>query len=1730
MNKPILTVLAGILTAASVASAQNIQKANNSDALNQAASWIQGTVPGDANTAVFDNNDQVGLSVALGASMTWGGINILNPGGAITFPSDGNTLTLGTNGLSGGSMATLSLAASQSLTINDNVALGTVQNWNVGANGTLTLGANILRSNATAVRFNFGSGGNAYVNTTDFPGGALLLTGGNIPFGTINGTDYAAVASGTGQIIPISTSGFAQYAANPTANPPSTSGTLNEVMDCVNSGTGDYGIRASSTLSIWAVRFNQPNTSFPYWQINIPSSRNFSVGSILVTPGVGSQPVTVVNGGGADLVTILGNNTGGGFANTNGDLLLFQNNPSGSLIFSNGLTIRQVTGDPCSVTKMGVGLVEMQSPGTYTGGTFIYEGTYLIDGLGNVGTGALNVYGGNFEGQTGAENTAPETVDSGATNSVYVATANGQFTNNNSMTFGAGTATLQFIYANGVSPSSTTAALLVTNGALTANGTVDLNVICGSLAVGTYPLIQYAPTTPISPSLFTLVGLEPHVTAQIVAGANNTVALQVISVNQPIHWTASSGTWDISGTENWADANNNPTFYEQFGSIGDNVVFSDAASGLSPIAITLNIPVTPSSVTASGPTKNYSISGTGSINGTGSVTKSGGNTLTISTANAFSGGLNLNGGIVNFAALNNVGTGAITFGGGTLQYASGNTADISSLKTVFASGGATIDTGGNTVSFANAVGSGGAGGLTKAGASSLTLNGANTYTGATAVSTGTLLLGASASLPDSSTINVGGSTVFDVSALASFTLGGSVSQTLSGTGTVNGTIVTGANGTVSVSGSPLSIANLTVGAGALDMAISSSVSELISVPGTLTLNPGTGKLALSITGTLANGNYPLISYGSFAGSVGDLALSGFSEAGHLATLSSTAIPNTISLVVVSAPNVNLVWAGTSSSWDVGATPDWYVNGNPADTSTFANGDTAEFNDVGINNTTVNLTGPIQPSLVNVSVTNASYSFNSGNLTGAGTGLVYNSHGSATLQVDIINNNGGGTFIGSSSTLQVGNGSTSGYLGSGPITNNGSLVYDQPDSQPAVGTISGSGSLTQEGAGTLTLGANNTYGGGTTISSGTLQIGAGGATGSVTGAILDNAALVFDNGTALAVGNAITGSGSVTFGGSGTVTLSGNDDYYGNTSVTNGIVMIGSATAIPNINVDPNALGVVNVNGGTTPVALDLAGLNVTLNALSGTTGTPLPLVTNSGVSGMNTLTLGDANLSSTYSGQIAENPSGAKLALNVFETSFTLDGPATLSGGITVEPNAGLSLSANGLAYTGPITLDNNSTFSLAYNVNAGAANTITIAPGATANFTANAQQDFLSGQIVGGATSVMSINSTISASGATPQWNSFYGTVITTLSGSMRFSDTAAFVNGGSNATWNVGGELTMRDTGTVQLGALVGPSSTLVTGIDGPTVSGVGTYVVGYLNMNTVYTAPFIGNNSLILVGTGSLTLSGTVTYAGNTTVSNGSLIINGSASLDYSTNIAVRTGGTLDFSGFSAYSPNNALTLGNLSAQVQTLSGGGTVNGGINALAGFSVIAPGDSATVTGNLTATGPVTIGGVVDINLDATNALTSDEITAPSFSIQPSATLVVANIGPANFTYGQKFQLFSGPVTFANGNVTLPSLGSCASLAWVNNLAVDGSISVGGTSCVDTTPGTLTIKVSAGSINLSWAANQIGWTLQAQTNPPGGINLTPSEWVNVAGSTSVNSVTIPITPADQDVYYRLVYP
>ncbi len=191
------------------------------------------------------------------------------------------------------------------------------------------------------------------------------------------------------------------------------------------------------------------------------------------------------------------------------------------------------------------------------------------------------------------------------------------------------------------------------------------------------------------------------------------------------------------------------------------------------------------------------------------------------------------------------------------------------------------------------------------------------------------------------------------------------------------------------------------------------------------------------------------------------------------------------------------------------------------------------------------------------INDAAASSFSGTITNGANALALTKTAAGTLTLSGINTYSGTTTV-SAGTLQVGNAGATGTLGSGNVVDNATMHFDRTDSGLIVtNVISGTGSVTQAGSGTTTLLGANTYTGVTTVSAGTLQVGNGGAAGTLgTGSVTDNAALVFDQSDAVTVNSGISGSGSLTQDGTGTTILTGANSY-GTTLISAGTLQIGN---------------------------------------------------------------------------------------------------------------------------------------------------------------------------------------------------------------------------------------------------------------------------------------------------------------------------------------------------------------------------------------------------------------------------------------------------------------------------------------------------------------------------------------------------------------------------------------------
>ncbi|MCP5547376.1 MAG: autotransporter-associated beta strand repeat-containing protein [Akkermansiaceae bacterium] len=163
-----------------------------------------------------------------------------------------------------------------------------------------------------------------------------------------------------------------------------------------------------------------------------------------------------------------------------------------------------------------------------------------------------------------------------------------------------------------------------------------------------------------------------------------------------------------------------------------------------------------------------------------------------------SGTVNLDGGTLEVGYIaKGAGSGTFNFNGGTLKVAGNHDGSNTFMSGLTAanveSGGAVIDTNGSAADVVvsqNLLDAGGGGGLTKQGAGTLVLGGANTYTGATVVSAGSLFVtgslgGGAVSVANGATIGGGGSLDGNLSLDAGAKFAFSETDTLSVTGTVS---------------------------------------------------------------------------------------------------------------------------------------------------------------------------------------------------------------------------------------------------------------------------------------------------------------------------------------------------------------------------------------------------------------------------------------------------------------------------------------------------------------------------------------------------------------------------------------------------------------------------------------------------------------------------------------------------------------------------------------------------------------------------------------------------------------------------------------------------------------------------------------------------------------------------------------------------------------------------------
>ena len=297
--------------------------------------------------------------------------------------------------------------------------------------------------------------------------------------------------------------------------------------------------------------------------------------------------------------------------------------------------------------------------------------------------------------------------------------------------------------------------------------------------------------------------------------------------------------------------------------------------------------------------------------------------------------------------------------------------------------------------------------LAKSGAGTLELDAANTYSGATLITAGTLALGASATVA-SPAINIGSGAFLDVSAIpGGYTIANN--QTLGGSGTVLGSVTDNSAtiiqpGTGGTAGTLTIATNLTLngnGSLAIDLAgtttVGAGVNDLIKVNGNLTLSSGspTPVSFNFLAGAPATGSsYTLIQCNGTLTGTPAAAFTNASNARYTAAFSQ--VGNNV-VVTFTGSASNLVWTGTdpitAATWDVATSTNWN-NGATADL--FYAGDTVLFNDTSaVTNVTVAAT--VTPAAVTVNTANAYTLSGSGAIAGY-TSIAKSGTGSATLNL------------------------------------------------------------------------------------------------------------------------------------------------------------------------------------------------------------------------------------------------------------------------------------------------------------------------------------------------------------------------------------------------------------------------------------------------------------------------------------------------------------------------------------------------------------------------------------------------------------------------------------------------------------------------------------------------------------------------------------------------------------
>ena len=561
----------------------------------------------------------------------------------------------------------------------------------------------------------------------------------------------------------------------------------------------------------------------------------------------------------------------------------------------------------------------------------------------------------------------------------------------------------------------------------------------------------------------------------------------------------------------------------------------------------------------------------------------------------------------------------------------------------------------------------------------------------------------------------------------------------------------------------------------------------------------------------------------------------------------------------------------------------------------------------------------------------------GNLTLAGSGTT----------TYTANNTHSGTTTLSAGTLRIGNTGTTGNL-TGPLVNNAAVIFDRSDNASYTGVISGSGTLTKQGAGTtLVLGAFNTYTGLTTVAAGTLQSGNFSAAAIVGGSydVAAGAKLAFSrNGdTVRFLTQSISGAGDVefqaqsagfyAFQGTYTGTLSYTGQTIVNLTTSTSAQWYQNALWLEKDNVLPNAT-VVNLQSGKI-YNRSQTGTGISVAGLTGNAGTFITTDRDSLNVQKWTATVASGS-SFTYAGKIGADGTGtgtdnisftkAGAGTQIFTGSNTYTGGTVISGG-TLQIGAGGTAGqiVGNVTANAALVFDRSDDISFA-GLFSGSTGTVTKRNATTLTLSAESMPFTGSFAVASGSLrftgtgSTVPINALITGSGALVRdaaANAESSQLI--LNGSNNYSGgttiNAGFVRLGADNAIGTGpltftaiadrGSLNLQGFHQTVAGLTASNTSQYRGDIYNNQANALSTLTIDTPTGQTFTYANQIGalvgwsKIALVKAGAGTQILSGVSLYTGSTTVSGGRLIVDGDNSLATGA-VTVAAGAVLGGSG--------------------------------------------------------------------------------------------------------------------------------------------------------------------------------------------------------------------------------------